>query len=163
MDITAAFSARRAPPTCAGWCCPTRRACRKRMRAKRTGCTTRGTTPRCRSTASRTRFARCRSCRPLRSTNRSRSSMASTSSSSTPGHLLGSAFVRMTIKGGPTVLFGGDLGRYARPVLPDPSPPPRGRCSAARVDLRRSDSRSPTIRARASRRSSRTPSREAAR
>jgi metallo-beta-lactamase family protein len=40
------------------------------------------------------------------------------------GHLLGSAFVKVTIKGGPTVLFGGDLGRYARPVLPDPSPPP---------------------------------------
>ncbi len=40
------------------------------------------------------------------------------------GHLLGSAFIRMTIKGGPTVLFGGDLGRYSRPVLPDPSPPP---------------------------------------
>ncbi len=40
------------------------------------------------------------------------------------GHLLGSAFIRMTIKGGPTVLFGGDLGRFSRPVLPDPSPPP---------------------------------------
>ena len=40
------------------------------------------------------------------------------------GHLLGSAFIRMTIKGGPTVLFGGDLGRYSRPVLPDPSEPP---------------------------------------
>ena len=40
------------------------------------------------------------------------------------GHLLGSAFVRMTRtdgKGG-TVLFGGDLGRYGRPVLPDPKP-----------------------------------------
>src|SRR5262245_48195075 len=40
------------------------------------------------------------------------------------GHLLGSAFIRVTIKGGPTVLFGGDLGRYSRPVLPDPSSPP---------------------------------------
>ena len=40
------------------------------------------------------------------------------------GHLLGSAFIRMFIKGGPTILFGGDLGRYGRPVLPDPSPPP---------------------------------------
>ena len=40
------------------------------------------------------------------------------------GHLLGSAFIRMTIKGGRTILFGGDLGRYTRPVLPDPSPPP---------------------------------------
>jgi metallo-beta-lactamase family protein len=37
------------------------------------------------------------------------------------GHLLGSAFVLARLSGGPTVLFGGDLGRYARPVLPDPS------------------------------------------
>jgi metallo-beta-lactamase family protein len=39
------------------------------------------------------------------------------------GHLLGSAFVRMRLGGtasGPTVLFGGDLGRYDRPILPDP-------------------------------------------
>jgi metallo-beta-lactamase family protein len=41
------------------------------------------------------------------------------------GHLLGSAFVKVTIRGGPTVLFGGDLGRYSRPVLPDPSTPPQ--------------------------------------
>lgn len=39
------------------------------------------------------------------------------------GHLLGSAFVRMTFgNGAPDVLFGGDLGRYGRPVLPDPTP-----------------------------------------
>jgi metallo-beta-lactamase family protein len=38
------------------------------------------------------------------------------------GHLLGSAFVLMRLNGGPTILFGGDLGRYGRPVLPDPSP-----------------------------------------
>ncbi len=38
------------------------------------------------------------------------------------GHLLGSAFALVTVKGGPTILFGGDLGRYGRPVLPDPSP-----------------------------------------
>ena len=36
------------------------------------------------------------------------------------GHLLGSAFVIARLAGGPTVLFGGDLGRYGRPVLPDP-------------------------------------------
>ena len=36
------------------------------------------------------------------------------------GHLLGSAFVIATLANGPTVLFGGDLGRYGRPVLPDP-------------------------------------------
>lgn len=37
------------------------------------------------------------------------------------GHLLGSAFVVARLQAGPTILFGGDLGRYARPVLPDPS------------------------------------------
>jgi metallo-beta-lactamase family protein len=37
------------------------------------------------------------------------------------GHLLGSAFVRVRAGGG-TIVFGGDLGRYARPVLPDPEP-----------------------------------------
>ena len=38
-----------------------------------------------------------------------------------PGHLLGSAYARVRV-GGKTILFGGDLGRYGRPVLPDPSP-----------------------------------------
>lgn len=40
------------------------------------------------------------------------------------GHLLGSAFVRMTRADGTggKLLFGGDLGRYGRPVLPDPRP-----------------------------------------
>lgn len=37
------------------------------------------------------------------------------------GHLLGSSYILMKLAGGPTILFGGDLGRYARPVLPDPS------------------------------------------
>ena len=36
------------------------------------------------------------------------------------GHLLGSAYARVRI-GDKTVLFGGDLGRYGRPVLPDPT------------------------------------------
>jgi metallo-beta-lactamase family protein len=39
------------------------------------------------------------------------------------GHLLGSAYIVTRLSGegdGKTVLFGGDLGRYARPVLPDP-------------------------------------------
>lgn len=40
------------------------------------------------------------------------------------GHLLGSAFVLVRLSGGRTILFGGDLGRYNRPVLPDPTPPP---------------------------------------
>lgn len=40
------------------------------------------------------------------------------------GHLLGSAYVRIRRENGSggTILFGGDLGRYGRPVLPDPSP-----------------------------------------
>src|SRR3954463_11876683 len=38
------------------------------------------------------------------------------------GHLLGSSFVRVRLRGSKTILFGGDLGRYDRPVLRDPSP-----------------------------------------
>lgn len=40
------------------------------------------------------------------------------------GHLLGSSYVLVTRQGrsGGRILFGGDLGRYARPILPDPSP-----------------------------------------
>ncbi len=37
------------------------------------------------------------------------------------GHLLGSAYARVRVEEG-TILFGGDLGRYGRPILPDPSP-----------------------------------------
>jgi metallo-beta-lactamase family protein len=45
------------------------------------------------------------------------------------GHLLGSAFAVMRLdsdgsNGSRQVLFGGDLGRYDRPVLPDPTPMP---------------------------------------
>ena len=39
------------------------------------------------------------------------------------GHLLGSAYVVARLGGSKTILFGGDLGRYARPVLQDPSDP----------------------------------------
>ena len=48
------------------------------------------------------------------------------------GHLLGSSYVHVTRNGGQPqagvastsagILFGGDLGRYGRPILPDPSP-----------------------------------------
>ncbi len=37
------------------------------------------------------------------------------------GHLLGSAYAKLSVDGR-TILFGGDLGRYGRPVLPDPQP-----------------------------------------
>jgi metallo-beta-lactamase family protein len=36
------------------------------------------------------------------------------------GHLLGSAYARVRTNG-KTILFGGDLGRFGRPVLPDPT------------------------------------------
>jgi metallo-beta-lactamase family protein len=36
------------------------------------------------------------------------------------GHLLGSAYARVRVNG-QTLLFGGDLGRFGRPVLPDPT------------------------------------------
>jgi metallo-beta-lactamase family protein len=40
------------------------------------------------------------------------------------GHLLGSAYARVRRRdgSGATILFGGDLGRYNRPILPDPEP-----------------------------------------
>jgi metallo-beta-lactamase family protein len=40
------------------------------------------------------------------------------------GHLLGSAYVLAELHGGATIVFGGDLGRYGRPVLPDPADAP---------------------------------------
>ena len=56
------------------------------------------------------------------------------------GHLLGSSYVRMRLDG-KTILFGGDLGRFGRPVLPDPTMVTAGRLSARRIDLRRSRAR----------------------
>jgi metallo-beta-lactamase family protein len=46
--------------------------------------------------------------------------MAATVEFINAGHLLGSAYARVTVAG-KTILFGGDLGRYGRPVLPDPT------------------------------------------
>jgi metallo-beta-lactamase family protein len=38
------------------------------------------------------------------------------------GHLLGSAYARIRVRdSGQTILFGGDLGRFERPVLPNPT------------------------------------------
>ena len=37
------------------------------------------------------------------------------------GHLLGSAYAFVQLQQAGTILFGGDLGRYGRPVLPDPT------------------------------------------
>ncbi len=51
------------------------------------------------------------------------------------GHLLGSAYARIRT-GGQTILFGGDLGRFGRPVLPDPTMVEPRRLPARRIDLR---------------------------
>ncbi|HJQ66163.1 MAG TPA: MBL fold metallo-hydrolase, partial [Gemmatimonadales bacterium] len=40
------------------------------------------------------------------------------------GHILGAATVDLQIGNGPRVVFSGDLGRYDRPILPDPEPVP---------------------------------------
>jgi metallo-beta-lactamase family protein len=42
----------------------------------------------------------------------------------TAGHILGAATVDLLLGGGPRVVFSGDLGRYDRPILPDPAPVP---------------------------------------
>ena len=58
------------------------------------------------------------------------------------GHLLGSAYRRgAAARAAQTILFGGDLGRYARPVLPDPADPVAADVLLVRVHLRRSRSR----------------------
>lgn len=38
------------------------------------------------------------------------------------GHILGSAFVEVYFENGERILMGGDLGRYDRPILKDPTP-----------------------------------------
>ncbi len=40
------------------------------------------------------------------------------------GHILGAATVDLKLGSGPRVVFSGDLGRYDRPILPDPEPVP---------------------------------------
>ena len=43
------------------------------------------------------------------------------------GHILGAAMIQVTLSGkggGKTIVFSGDLGRCARPILPDPEPLP---------------------------------------
>ena len=90
------------------------------MRDRQTGTATPNTIRPCRCIASPTPSARSPSC--------SRSVTTGTSKlpwhqhpAATAGHLLGSAYVVMKLAGGATLLFGGDLGRSNRPVLPDPA------------------------------------------
>jgi metallo-beta-lactamase family protein len=40
------------------------------------------------------------------------------------GHILGAATVDLATGAGPRIVFSGDLGRYDRPILPDPQPVP---------------------------------------
>jgi metallo-beta-lactamase family protein len=40
------------------------------------------------------------------------------------GHILGAATVDLATGAGPRIVFSGDLGRYDRPILPDPEPVP---------------------------------------
>lgn len=40
------------------------------------------------------------------------------------GHILGAATVDLKLGSGPRVVYSGDLGRYDRPILPDPEPVP---------------------------------------
>ncbi|HEY6224818.1 MAG TPA: MBL fold metallo-hydrolase [Gemmatimonadales bacterium] len=40
------------------------------------------------------------------------------------GHILGAATVDLKLGTGPRIVFSGDLGRYDRPILPDPEPVP---------------------------------------
>jgi metallo-beta-lactamase family protein len=40
------------------------------------------------------------------------------------GHILGASFIEVDVKGGPRLLFSGDLGNPGKPIIRDPSPPP---------------------------------------
>ena len=64
--------------------------------------------------------ARSRSCSRSATSGRCRSPTASRSTSSTPGICSGPRTRAIRIDG-KTILFGGDLGRFDRPVLPDPT------------------------------------------
>ena len=53
---------------------------------------------------------------------RSRRRGISRSPTAVPGHILGAATVDLKLGAGPRMVFSGDLGRYDRPILPDPEP-----------------------------------------
>ena len=81
---------------------------------------TRNTRPRCRSTPRPTRSARSRSFSRSATTGRCRWPTASRWTSSTPAICSDPSYARVRTDG-QTILFGGDLGRFGRPVLPDPT------------------------------------------
>ena len=55
------------------------------------------------------------------------------------GHILGAAIVVLEVDGAHArrIVFSGDLGRRAHPILLPPAPPPAARRDPGRVDLRR--------------------------
>ena len=85
-----------ARPTCASWCCPTPRTCRKRTRSSPTSAASRSTRRRCRSTPKPTPPKRCRGCSRRRSARRSTSVDGIEVEFINAGHLLGSAYVLVT-------------------------------------------------------------------
>ena len=117
----AACSARRARRICARSCCPTPDGCRKKTRRY----------------ANRHNFSKHKPALPLYTEVDAFRAVSQLQPCGydrpmpvaagievefiNAGHLLGSSYVRMQIDGR-TILFGGDLGRFGRPVLPDPTP-----------------------------------------
>ena len=89
---------------------------------------------RCRSTARPTPFAPSRCCSRSATSGRCRWPPGVEVDFMSAGHLLGSAYARVRV-GGMTILFGGDLGRYDRPVLPDPVSVAQRRLPARRIHL----------------------------
>ena len=131
----AASSARPAPPTCARWCCPTPAGCRRRTR----DCANRGGFSR----HTPGHAAVHREADAIASAVASASRRVSTRRADvgprprgrvhpTPATCSGrpSSACRRADGAAARVLFGGDLGRYDRPVLPDPSPAPDAETSA---------------------------------
>ena len=85
-----------------------------------TGRATRATIRPCLFTLSPTPGGRSRSCSRSGTTGPVSAAPGVEISFVPMGHLLGAAAVQMRLADGPRIVFGGDLGRYGRPVLQDP-------------------------------------------
>ena len=101
---------------------------------------TRSTRRRCRSTARRTPFRAVSLLQPVGYDRpcRSRRHRSRVHQRRPSARIVVRARAR---SGGQTILFGGDLGRFDRPVLPDPDDGRRSGLPAGRVHLRRSRAR----------------------
>ncbi len=132
-------------------CCPTPAGFRKKTRRTPTATATRSTQPALPLYTEVDAFRAVSQLQPVRlrpaDAGRGR---ASRWSSSTPGTCSVRRTRAMRIDGR-TILFGGDLGRFGRPVLPDPTTVDGGGLPARRVHLRQSRPRSRTTTATASR------------